>query len=111
MKKLLHKLLGILKSSTVKIKINQLDWLMGPILYIFGLFFYPIRESGIPLSLFSILNNFFDLNFRSLGEGMTRGISAFARLNFIESFEYHWLAPVFMIYLFLLTFKRLILNK
>jgi len=108
MKKLLHKSSEISKLSIANIKINALDWLIGPVLLVFGFVFYPFKEKGLPVSVFALLNNFFNLNLKSPGEGMTRGISAFARTQFVESFEHHWFAPIFMSYLLFLTFKKIL---
>lgn len=101
MKMSLHKYLEILKSLINNIKINKIDGFLFPIFFLFGFFYYPYKDYGMPLSLAS------RFNIPSLGFGMSRGIASFARLNFLESFNYNWFAPVFMIYLLFLTFWNL----
>lgn len=101
MKNLPLKSLEILKLLTRNIKINQIDGFLFPILFLFGFFYYPYKDDGIPLSL---LNN---LNLPSPGTGMSRGIASFSRLNILESFDYNWFAPFFMFYLLYLSFFNL----
>lgn len=82
----------------------KLDWIIlieRNIVWVFlllGYFYYPFKDTGPNISLIEILTPL-----HSWGRGMSRSISSFSRFEFIQSFQYHWFGPFFMLYLLYLS--------